>query len=60
MHKCPFYLESGANEIILFIVLLSGAVGTARLYLKAHNEQEIYGGYVVGILSQMIAYRIFF
>lgn len=48
------------SMIILVIVLLSGAVGTARLLLKAHSEQEIYGGYVVGILSQMIAYRIFF
>lgn len=50
-----------SDRMVLAIVfLLVGAVGTARLYLKAHAQNEIYGGYIVGILSQMIAYRIFF
>ncbi len=46
--------------VIFVVILLSGLVGAARLYLKAHIEDEIYGGYLVGILSQMIAFRIFF
>lgn len=46
--------------VILVVMLLTGAVGTARLYLKAHKQEEIYGGYIVGILAQMIAYRVFF
>lgn len=46
--------------VMLVVILLSGAVGTARLYLKAHVQDEIYGGYIVGILAQIIAYRIFF
>ena len=46
--------------IFMTIVVAAGAVGTARLYLKAHKEDEIYGGYIVGILAQMIAFRIFF
>jgi len=45
---------------IMMIILLAGAVGSSRLYLKAHAENEIYGGYIVGILSQIIAFRIFF
>jgi len=46
--------------VMLVVMLLSGAIGTARLYLKAHRQDEIYGGYIVGILAQLIAYRIFF
>lgn len=46
--------------LIFIILLLGGAVGSARLYLKAHRQDEVYGGYVVGILSQMVAYNIIF
>lgn len=46
--------------IYMIIIIAAGAVGSARLYLKAHKEDEIYGGYIVGILAQMIAFRIFF
>ena len=46
--------------ILMIIMFTAGAVGASRLYLKAHKENEIYGGYVVGILSQLIAIRIFF
>ncbi len=46
--------------VLIIIMFTAGAVGASRLYLKAHKENEIYGGYVVGILSQLIAIRIFF
>jgi hypothetical protein len=46
--------------MMLIILILGGAVGSARLYLKAHRPDEIYGGYFVGILSQMVAYNIIF
>lgn len=45
---------------MIIAIILAGAVGTARLYLKAHSKDEIFGGYLVGILSQMIAYLIIF
>ena len=32
-------------------IILSGIVGSARLYLKSHNESQIYVGYVVGFIS---------
>ncbi len=44
----------------MLILIAAGMVGMARLYLKAHKEDEIYGGYIVGVLAQMIAFRIFF
>lgn len=46
--------------ILMIAVLLAGMVGTSRLYLKAHKSDEVFGGYFVGILSQMIAYIIIF
>lgn len=46
--------------VLMIVVILAGAVGTARLYLKAHKEEEVYGGYIVGVLSQMIAYMVIF
>jgi hypothetical protein len=46
--------------VIIFVILVAGLVGTSRLYLKAHKEDEIYGGYLVGILAQLVAFRIFF
>ncbi|MBP1651552.1 MAG: hypothetical protein H6Q26_1709, partial [Bacteroidetes bacterium] len=33
-------------------------VATARLILNAHEPVEIYAGFLVGILAQLIAYVI--
>lgn len=46
------------NILIMAIMIVAGAVGTARLYLKAHDEEQVYGGYFVGIISMLIAFRI--
>lgn len=46
--------------IVMISVIGAGLVGTCRLYLKAHKEDEIYTGYLVGILAQLVAFRIFF
>lgn len=40
------------------IVLVAGLVCTARLLLKAHSLQDIYGGFTVGFFSQLIAFII--
>ncbi len=46
--------------IVVFILIIGGGVGTSRLALNAHKNDEIYGGYLIGMLSQLIAFRIFF
>ena len=38
--------------------LLAGIAGTARLVLNAHSTGEVYLGFFVGLLSQLIAYGI--
>lgn len=55
-----FQLRISDRLVAMIVVILAGAVGSSRLYLKAHREDEIYGGYLVGVLSQIIAFRIFF
>lgn len=46
--------------VIMLAFILAGIVGTSRLHLKSHKPDEVFGGYSVGILSQMIAYLIIF
>lgn len=46
---------------VLFLVLLfSGLVGTSRLLLNAHTPSDLWGGYVVGLLGQLIAFNLTF
>lgn len=46
------------NLLIIITIILAGLVGTTRHYLKAHELKDIYGGYLVGIIGQLIAFRI--
>lgn len=55
----------GENEIemlqlLIGAIVIAGAVGTARLLLKAHEPSEIYGGYLVGFASQIFAFAYVF
>ncbi|MDZ4706810.1 MAG: hypothetical protein SH818_00285 [Saprospiraceae bacterium] len=45
---------------LIWVIAVAGIVGTSRLYLKAHNLKEIYLGYVLGFISQWIAFKILF
>lgn len=53
-------IEISDRLTVMLVLILAGLTGMSRLYLKAHQENEIYGGYMVGILAQIIAFRIFF
>lgn len=46
--------------ILFFSIFFAGLVGTSRLHLNAHRKQEVYMGYLVGILAQIIAFRFLF
>lgn len=45
--------------LVLFLLslFLAGLVGTARLFLEAHDPMDLYGGYLIGFASQLIAAR---
>ena len=44
--------------LILGGVLFAGLVGTARLLLRAHRPDQVYGGYLVGFATQFVALLI--
>lgn len=47
------------TPVLLLVILAAGLVGTSRLYLKAHAQRDIYSGYMIGILAQLIAFIFF-
>jgi len=44
----------------MLILIFSGLVGSARLYLNAHEPKDLWGGYLVGFASQFIALQLVF
>jgi len=44
--------------VIIAAMIIAGLVGTSRLLLKAHDEFDVYGGYIVGIFSMIVAFKI--
>lgn len=46
------------DVFLMLAILITGLVCTSRLYLNAHKESDLYGGVLVGIFSQIIAYII--
>jgi len=55
----PWIGTAQVSLMILFLaaLFLSGLVGTARLLLEAHDPMDLYGGYLIGFTSQLIAAR---
>lgn len=50
-----------AFDIRMYVPLLlvvAGLVGTARLWLGAHRQSEVFSGYVVGFFAQFAAFFI--
>ena len=43
---------------LLAFILLAGAIGSARLILKANTGQEVFTGYFIGFSGQFIAFSI--
>ena len=40
--------------VILILILISGLLASARLYLKAHTPREVYLGFLLGVISPFI------
>ncbi len=45
--------------LLIFLFLLSGFIATSRLKLQAHSINEIYIGFIIGFLTQIIVYISF-
>jgi len=35
---------------LILTIITAGLIGTARLYLKSHNQAQVYGGFMVGFI----------
>lgn len=53
-----FMYEKYYGLDLVIIILLTGIICTARLFLKQHSSIEIYTGVFIGIISQIISYFI--
>ncbi|GJM31126.1 MAG: hypothetical protein DHS20C18_01270 [Saprospiraceae bacterium] len=53
-------LQMNMTMLLMVVLLLAGLVGTSRLILDAHEPADLYGGYLVGLFSQLIALRFLF
>lgn len=51
------FLEISTTMVLMLALVLAGLVGSSRLSLKAHEPMDLYGGYFVGFVGQMIALR---
>ena len=47
-------LYQKTNTLIIIFVLLSGALAYSRLNEKAHNKSQVYVGFLVGLLIELI------
>lgn len=41
---------------LLLVIVFAGAVGSARMYLGSHNAVQVYSGYMIGLLAQLISF----
>ncbi len=44
--------------LLFLVVLLAGVVGSARVILEDHLPNDLYGGYLVGFATQLIALQL--
>ncbi len=50
-----FYFDINTFFLVIGTTIISGLVATARLYLKAHTEIEVYSGFIVGFVLTLFA-----
>ncbi|MBK8490119.1 MAG: hypothetical protein IPL49_04215 [Saprospirales bacterium] len=51
-------IQTTLGTLLLVFILIAGLVGTSRLLLKAHEAMDLYGGYMVGLAAQFLAFRL--
>lgn len=51
----PYSFEMKTYSLLMIAIIVSGFVGTSRLFLDAHKINDLYGGFFVGLSTQFIA-----
>lgn len=52
-------LFGGLTQVIIISILCSGILGVARINEKAHNHLQIYIGFVIGFLIEVVSVLFF-
>ena len=55
-----FNYKNNLLIILIILIVLFGIIASSRLKLKAHSLNEIFIGFSIGILSQLITYSFYF
>ncbi|HAW52144.1 MAG TPA: hypothetical protein DCX54_07435 [Flavobacteriales bacterium] len=51
-----FRLQTDLLTLIAVFVILAGIIATARIQVKAHNESEVYLGFLLGFFTQVFIF----
>ncbi|WP_129368043.1 hypothetical protein [Lutibacter sp. HS1-25] len=51
-----YHFKINIISIFIMLFILSGIIATARIKLNAHNLNEIFWGYSLGIITQLFIY----
>jgi membrane-associated phospholipid phosphatase len=54
-----FEYQLNFNLIIAILFVLSGLIAVSRIKLKAHYQKEVYIGFLLGIMSQIISFQVY-
>jgi hypothetical protein len=52
-------LFGGILQIIIISVLFAGVLGVARINEKAHNENQVYAGFLIGFFIEVSSILVF-
>ena len=44
--------------VVMVLILLSGLVASSRLHLQAHSSKELFVGFSLGVLSQVVTFWV--
>ena len=47
------------NSLLAGLFIIAGLIGVSRLALNAHRPKEIYIGFVLGLISQVLSFQIY-
>lgn len=47
------------NALLAGLFILAGMIAMSRLALNAHNNREVYLGFVLGLVSQFMSYQVY-
>jgi membrane-associated phospholipid phosphatase len=51
------HFETNITLALGIFIIATGLVATSRLYLKAHNKAEVFIGFCIGLISQLLTVK---